>query len=78
MKTVNKDLRNKATPSDVLIQELEAFNDMLEILGLVPSVKPLTNEEKDLVLAWQNARNNKDFECADKLRAEITEKGIVL
>ncbi len=78
MKTVNKDLRNKATPSDVLIQELEAFNDMLEILGLVPSVKPLTNEEKDLVLAWQNARNNKDFESADKIRAEITEKGIVL
>ncbi len=78
MKTINKDLRNKATLQETLIEELKAFNDMLEILGLVPSVKPLTEEEKTLVLAWQMARNNKDFEQADKLRAQITEKGIVL
>lgn len=78
MKTINKDLRNKATLQETLIEELKAFNDMLEILGLIPSVKPLTEEEKTLVLAWQMARNNKDFEQADKLRAQITEKGIVL
>ena len=78
MKTINKDLRNRATLQETLVEELKAFNDMLEILGLVPSVKPLTEEEKTLVLAWQNARSNKDFEKADKLRAQITEKGIVL
>ena len=78
MKTINKDLRNRATLQETLVEELKAFNDMLEILGLVPSVKPLTEEEKTLVLAWQNARSNKDFEQADKLRAQITEKGIVL
>lgn len=78
MKTVNKDLRNKATLVEDLVKELEAFNDMLDILGLVPSVKPLSAGEKELVLAWQDARNNKDFESADKLRAQITEKGIVL
>jgi cysteinyl-tRNA synthetase len=78
MKSVNKNLRSKDVSNDTLVKELEAFNDMLEILGLAPSVKPLTFEEKELVLAWQNARTNKDFESADKLRAQITEKGIVL
>ena len=62
----------------MLLEVILVVTFIIEILGLVPSVKPLTNEEKDLVLAWQNARNNKDFESADKLRAEITEKGIVL
>ena len=39
---------------------------------------PLSKEDKQLVLNWQNARVNKDFELADKLRDEITNKGIVL
>ena len=51
---------------------------MLDILGLVPSVKALTPEELNLVKAWQDARTNKDFEKADILRGEITSKGIVL
>ena len=51
---------------------------MLDILWLVPSVKPLTEDEKELVLKWQDARNNKDFSLADELRNKIAEKGIVL
>ena len=78
MKVINRDLRNKNIETIELLKEYKAFNDMLDILGLVPSVKPLTEEEKELVLKWQDARNNKDFELADKLRATITEKGIVL
>ena len=78
MKIVNRDLRNKNIENSELLKEFKAFSDMLDILGLVPSVKPLTEDEKELVLKWQDARNNKDFELADKLRSEITEKGIVL
>ena len=78
IKTINKDLRNKAVTQDALIDEFVAFRDMLDVLGLVPSVKPLTIEELTLVKAWQDARNNKDFEKADELRAKIVEKGIVL
>ena len=35
-------------------------------------------EEKELVLDWQNARKNKDFEKADLLRIKINELGIRL
>ena len=78
MKNINRDLRNKAIQKEVLQEELLAFKDMLDVLGLVPSVMPLSEEDKELVLNWQNARINKDFELADKLRDEITNKGIVL
>ena len=78
MKNINRDLRNKAIQKEVLQEELLAFKDMLDVLGLVPSVMPLSKEDKQLVLNWQNARVNKDFELADKLRDEITNKGIVL
>ena len=78
IKTVNKELRNKETTVDTLKGLFVAFTDMLDILGLVPSVKALTPEELNLVKAWQDARTNKDFEKADILRGEITSKGIVL
>lgn len=78
IKTVNKELRNKETTVDTLKGLFVAFTDMLDILGLVPSVKALTPEELNLVKAWQDARTNKDFEKADILRGEIASKGIVL
>ncbi len=78
IKTVNKELRNKETTVDTLKGLFVAFTDMLDILGLVPSVKALTPEELNLVKAWQDARTNKDFEKADILRGEITSKGIIL
>ena len=78
MKLINKDMRNKNANLEDICSEYLAFRDMLNILGLKPSVKPLSNDEKELVLKWHDARNNKDFELADKLRVKITEKGIVL
>ena len=39
---------------------------------------PLNEEQLKVVLSWQEARNNKNFELADKLRQEIVEKGIEL
>ena len=46
--------------------------------GINVDIKPLTLEEKQLVLDWQNARKEKNFELADKYRAQITESGIEL
>ena len=34
--------------------------------------------EKEIVLSWQEARNNRDFEKADELRNKINELGIRL
>ena len=49
---------------------------MLEILGLIPEVEPLTNEGKELLLSWKEARSEKNFALADELRLKITELGI--
>ena len=78
IKNINRDLRSKDLNIDALQKEYMAFKDMLEILGLIPTVKPLTKEEKELVLNWQKARNDKDFNLADELRKAIVEKGIEL
>lgn len=51
---------------------------MLYVLGLKVDVKPLTEEEKELVNKWNLARKNKDFDTADTLRQEIVNRGIVL
>ena len=41
---------------------------MYEVFGINVDIKPLTLEEKQLVLDWQNARKEKNFELADKYR----------
>ena len=78
VKVVNGLLRNKEATFE---KKLEAFNllkDLLWVLGIEVDVKPLTDAEKDIVLAWYKARSDKDFEKADALRKEITERNIVL
>lgn len=78
IKNINRDLRNKNIDNTILVREFEAFKDMLDILGLIPSVKKLEDDELTLVLEWQKARTDKNFERADLLRTQISEKGIVL
>ena len=69
MRTPNKDLK--------LLQEyLNSLDAMLNILGLIPDIKALNEEEKDLLLKWKEARANKNFELADELRQKIVELGI--
>ena len=57
---------------------LSLFDEVLDVLGLNIEMKKLTIEEKELVNKWQDARNKKDFEKADKLRAEMNERGIIV
>ena len=78
MKQMNKDVRTNNIDIKILQNDFVTFNCMLYILGLSVSLKPLTKEEKDVVLAWQEARKNKDFETADMLRNKINELGIRL
>ena len=60
------------------IDLLTLLNEQMWVLGIDKEIKPLSEEEVSLVQAWQEARNEKNFELADKLRLEITEKGIEL
>jgi cysteinyl-tRNA synthetase len=78
MKQMNKDIRQNGIEMSVLMNDFKTFNDMLYVLGLNVSLKPLSVEEKEVVLKWQEARKNKDFETADMLRNKINELGIRL
>lgn len=78
MKKMNADLRRNDLAKEILQDEFKTFKDMLYILGINVELKPLTDGEKALVLDWQAARKNKDFEKADMLRNKINELGIRL
>ena len=78
MKKMNADIRRKDLSIEDLQDEFKTFKDMLYILGINVDIKPLSIEEKEIVLSWQDARNNRDFEKADELRNKINELGIRL
>ncbi len=78
MKKMNADVRRNDLGIEILQSEFKTFKDMLYVLGVKVDINPLSEEEKILVIDWQNARKNKDFEKADKLRNKINELGIRL
>ena len=77
-KLINNYLREREVRYDVLKESLQALKSMLWVLGINVDVKPLSEEEKQLVIQWNNAKAIKDFETADKIRTEIANRNIVL
>ncbi len=78
VKNINKLLRDKETTDEVLLEEFCALHDMFYCFGILPDVHPLSSVEKQLVISWYEARNNKNFTLADELRKQIVEAGIEL
>ncbi len=78
MKKMNADIRRNDLDTSILQNEFKTFKDMLYVLGINVNIDPLTEYEKTVVLDWQAARKNKDFEKADILRNKISELGIRL
>lgn len=77
-KKINKDLRNTNCSLDELKDDFQTLQDMFDIFGLFIDIQPLSIKEKELVHAWQKAREKKDFVKADELRLKITEMDIKL
>ncbi len=76
LKEINTSMRANPKNYELLAGFKGSLDVMLEILGLIPDVEPLTSEGKELLLAWRKARSEKNFTLADELRAKITELGI--
>jgi cysteinyl-tRNA synthetase len=75
-KKANQMIRSK-TEFEVLLSVLKVYNDFFDVLGLKVDISPLSNEDKKVYKEWEQARNDKNFEAADKYRAILQEKGIV-
>ncbi len=76
LKITNISLRNKAN-FNLLNQYFKAINYMCDILGFDIRQNRMSEENKKLYIEWQNSRKNKDFEKADKLRKELSDRGIL-
>jgi len=69
LKLINKE------KSSVRISVLyQTVMKILEILGIMPLFE-LTDDTLTLYKAWEQARQDKDFQRADQLRAELSERG---
>lgn len=77
-KLANNYIRNNNISYNDLMQVLKCLKDQLWVLGIDVDLLPLNDDEKALVLKWNEAKKNKDFELADSLREEIKNKNIIL
>ena len=77
-KLINTFTRQKDIDVKKLQDAMKALDDMLWVLGITPTISLLNEEEKQLVLNWNNYKAAKDFEKADELRKIILEKNILL
>lgn len=60
-----------------LTQLLETIDQLLG-LELIASTPDITNEQKQLIIARQRARDNKDWQESDKIRDELAKSGIAI
>ena len=77
VKLLNQSLRVKEINYDDVAKNYNAIIKMLTILGIFIKKVELTDEDKLIYAKWNEAKANKDFETADKLREELTKKGIL-
>ena len=78
VKLINALTRQPAIDVEYAKELLSLLEEEMWVLGIDTETKALNNEELELVMKWQEARKQKNFELADALRKEIQIKGIKL
>jgi cysteinyl-tRNA synthetase len=76
LKIMNVSVRKKAS-SHYYNQLNQAVQYMVNILGLKVELEPMSQEDKDMYLQWEQARKQKKYKLADELRTKLTERGIL-
>ena len=76
VKDLNILLRNPLKEEEKLAKLANAFEVMLDVLGLDLGVKNLNEEDTKLLKDYENARKKKDFAKSDALREELQKRGI--
>lgn len=74
VKELNGELRNNGTKVLLLTNKILTITN---VLGLVYDMPILTEEQKDIYNKWNEARNDKNFEKADKYRNILINEDII-
>lgn len=78
--TINTEIINKEVSLNVCKKAAEMFDELTGVLGLLYNRKSndIDDDIEKLIEQRQNARVNKDWATADKIRDELKAKGIIL
>ena len=79
-KDINTNIISKPVSKDVCESAIGIFDEICDVLGLLYNRKKndLSSEIEALIEKRQEARKNKDWATADKIRDELKERGIIL
>ena len=77
VKKLNGALRQREIDWNAAGSCRNAIVKMLNVLGIVPPVITVTDEDRELYRKWNEAKAAKDFGTADECRAKLMEKGLI-
>ncbi len=77
VKEINQSIRVRDLDLSKISKLYNTANYMLNLIGMYKYEKKLSAEERNLYHDWQDAKKDKNFEKADKLRQVLVEKGIL-
>ena len=77
VKNINQLVRVKEVNFEALGKEVNTLVRCMNVLGIVLPDMTMSDEDKKMYQEWMDAKSVKDFEKADKLRTELSQKGIL-
>ena len=77
VKKLNLAFRQKEKNDKAIAIEYQTLLKMTAVIGFFFEPRKLNAAELEIYQAWLEAKQNKDFETADKLRTQLIEKGII-
>lgn len=77
VKNLNQQIRQKEKDFSLIASWTVALEKMLWVLGIEFPRITLTDSQKEVYQKWTQAKQDKDFALADKLRAQLQEEGIL-
>lgn len=77
VKNINQLVRVKEINFEALGKEVDTLVRCMNVLGIVLPDMTMSDEDKKMYQEWMDAKSIKDFKKADKLRTELSQKGIL-
>lgn len=76
VKQLNNQLRQRELDLDFINGLVNAIFKMLDVLGIKEERLHLSKEDKTLFEQWNQYKKEKDFESADRIRAQLIDRGL--